>query len=261
MSPELKGRQLLNIIGAMSLWVSLKWSTTGSMIEDTDELKEQQSSSMSCNMAAIKKKLFNLYSCSILSARFTLFWFWPQPITTHETDIQKWQWLVTSQTYCACSCCNSTAQARHYGQLLVLRRHGLVTGYLGGVLFHLRSLVNPPTTTKERKKHCAYENSSVCVRLALSKIYWSCWILQSCPILPHCYDRYGLLRAVDGSYPLFANSRYSEHLRSLNLIITSGHSVLRFVRYIWSAWLIRIVNSSLYEANQTYVPNVIFPVL
>ena len=109
----------------------------------------------------------------------------------------KMQWLVTSQTYCACSCCNSTAQARHYGQLLVLRRHGLVTGYLGGVPFHLRSLVNPPTTTKERKKHCAYENSSVCVRLALSKIYWSCWILQSCPILPHCYDRYGLLRAVD----------------------------------------------------------------
>ena len=160
MSPELKGRQLLNIIGAMSLWVSLKRSTTGYVIEDTDheELKVQQSSSMCCNMAAIKKKIFNLHSSSVLSARFTLFWFWPKPITTHETDIQKWLWLVTSQTYCACSCCNSTAQARHYGQLLVLLRLGLVTGCLGGVPFHLRSLVNPPTTTKGRKK----ETETVC---------------------------------------------------------------------------------------------------
>ena len=28
-----------------------------------------------------------------LSAKFILFWFWPQPITTHETDIQKWLWV------------------------------------------------------------------------------------------------------------------------------------------------------------------------
>ena len=25
-----------------------------------------------------------------LSPKFTLFWFWPQPISTHETGIQKW---------------------------------------------------------------------------------------------------------------------------------------------------------------------------
>ena len=71
--------------------------------------------------------------------------------------------VVTSQTYCACSYCNSTAQAQHYAQLLVLPRLGLVAGCLGGVPFHLRSLVNPPTKTKERKKQKqgADENSLV----------------------------------------------------------------------------------------------------
>ena len=28
----------------------------------------------------------------LLSAKFTLFWFWSQPIRTRETDIQKWLW-------------------------------------------------------------------------------------------------------------------------------------------------------------------------
>ena len=27
-----------------------------------------------------------------LSAKFILFWLWPQPITRHETDTQKWLW-------------------------------------------------------------------------------------------------------------------------------------------------------------------------
>ena len=51
-------------------------------------------------MAAIKKKK----NCSTssyfqhLSVKFILFWFWPQPIKRHETDIQKWLWpgLVNS---------------------------------------------------------------------------------------------------------------------------------------------------------------------
>ena len=35
-----------------------------------------------------------------LSAKLILFWVWPQPITRHETDIQKWlrPWLLTIAT-------------------------------------------------------------------------------------------------------------------------------------------------------------------
>ena len=74
-------------------------------------------------------------------------------LTNHNArnQYQTMVMVVTSQTYCACSCYNSTAQARHYGQLLVLLRLGLMIGCLGGVHFHLRSLVNPPTTTKEER--------------------------------------------------------------------------------------------------------------
>ena len=36
---------------------------------------------------------------------------------------------VTEQTYCGCSCCNSTAQALHYVQLPDLIRGGLGTGF------------------------------------------------------------------------------------------------------------------------------------
>ena len=38
-----------------------------------------------------KKRLTSTYF-QYISAKFTLFWFWPQPIRRYETDIQKWLW-------------------------------------------------------------------------------------------------------------------------------------------------------------------------
>ena len=39
-----------------------------------------------------KKKWLTSTYFQYISAKFTLFWFWPQPIRRHETDIQKWLW-------------------------------------------------------------------------------------------------------------------------------------------------------------------------
>ena len=54
MSPELKGRQLLKIISGYVVADYAKM-TTGSVIEDLEELQVQQSSSICYNTAAIKK--------------------------------------------------------------------------------------------------------------------------------------------------------------------------------------------------------------
>ena len=68
---------------------------------------------------------------------------------------------------------------------------------------------------------------------------------QSCPILSHCY---GPLRAVDGSYApkqtvSVANGPYSEHIRSVHLIMTSEHSVLWSVRIV-TVRMLRAVDGS-----------------
>ena len=47
-----------------------------------------------CRKCLPSKKLFTrcFTHFQYLSDKFILFWFWPQPITRHETDIQKWLW-------------------------------------------------------------------------------------------------------------------------------------------------------------------------
>ena len=42
--------------------------------------------------AAMKKDCATSTNFQYLSAKLILFWVWPQPITRHETDIQKWLW-------------------------------------------------------------------------------------------------------------------------------------------------------------------------
>ena len=86
----------------------------------------------------------------------------------------------------------------------------------------------------------------------LSKIFWSLifhishprlgYFFQSCPILSHCY---GPWRAVDGSYAPYKPSvlltvRILRIYGACISLMTSEHSVLRFVRSVRSARIVTV---------------------
>ena len=62
-----------------------------------------------------------------------------------------------------------------------------------------------------------------------------------------CKTRQDKTRQDNVLFGVLYNPKYIDFI---SCVITSGHDKIRFVQSIWSAWLIRIVNSSLYEANQ-----------
>ena len=87
------------------------------------------------------------------------------------------------------------------------------------------------------------------------------WKLLSSTFLSHTA---AMLRTVKSSWRIvrsvqtvsIANSPYSEHIRSMHLIITSGHSVLRFVRSTTQArlgpWQPLLQNVNRQSLNNSY---------